>query len=299
MSKLQSGFTLVELLVALTILVIISAAANRLIGDYFLVAKNIRLIQEGNTELVNLLRDIQRSFQSATSRGSKHRACILFKTSPDADGTNLSDFSCYPNQGEKQVVADGIGFSIDESGSPGIAYINACEKIPSKMVYPSGRGGPMNVAPRNPGELDGWGGMKDICPAKCPDGSRPVVRHFSTLSGSGDFTQIPKKISSASDYSALTFWGAVICGQYFQDSLMRMQGIFGDNVGAFDPDYLTFSVFLARARFDFKAKEPVATEGGVSTKSSSFVWMHGGALLEFSQSQEMLNFKCRDGMNVC
>lgn len=282
----QAGFTLVELMIGVALAVVLAAASGNLLRDYLATAKTLQVSNEANSEMSRLLRDIRQSFQMAQNRGSRLRGCVL-RATPGLNRSQISSYTCYPDQGSSLVATDGIGFEIDAAGSPGMAYVNVCEPIPDGMTLPAGRGGRLNKEPTHPGEIENWGGTQSICPSKCPDKTRPVVKFLSQAGGEKVQRQVPKAITGPTDSPALYLWGGMICANYFTDTVRRLQGLYGDNAGAFEPNYMTISAFIARGRFDIR---PSPTGSG-----SNYVWVNGGLVLEFSESQEMSMYRCLKG----
>ncbi|MBM3382762.1 MAG: type II secretion system protein [Betaproteobacteria bacterium] len=295
----QAGFTLVELMIGVSLTLILMTASGSLLRDYMATAKTIQVAADANADLMNLLRDVRRVFQTSVSVniGNQRRGCILqFNAGDRAD---IANYTCNPAAGVLAgVPTDGIGFGLDAGGAPSQAFVNACEEIPAGLALPTGRGGVME-APRHPRNAIGnWGGVDadagrdSICPVECAAGSRPVVKYLNTARGEIVQRQVPRRIVQADgsmSRAALNHWGAVLCGVYFTDRQRFLQGLYGENSGAFVPDYMTLTLFLARARFDVL---PPVNPADPPNRLSNYIWIHGGLTLEFNDGQEMSVFRC-------
>ncbi|MFZ9519094.1 MAG: type II secretion system protein [Silvanigrellaceae bacterium] len=273
----EKGFTLVELVISASLVTVSTLVGAILLNDYMATARTLRVHSEGNVQLVGLIKDISRDFQTSTSF---KRACILKRVTGEAtDPTwNLNQFNCHTDQFQP---TDGIGLNISADGtSPEFAYINTCEKYDTKKL-PVGRGGP-HTPPDTPNTLQ-WGGSKTTCPAACPAGTRPVVKYLKKGTGLVDAKQVPKKTN---DSGSLELWGAVACGSEFVD-LRQIQKLKGKD---FIAQYMNVLIFLGRGRFDIRY--PTVTTADGSKKKQSYVWMTGGTVLDFLDSQEMSIFRC-------
>lgn len=282
----QAGLTLVELLITAFVVVTIFAAFARLVNDYMLTAKTLNVTSDASTEMMRLLKNITSTFQRSlpdvdTSgvRQSRERGCVL----QGGDGMNIDSYSCTGVVGG-EVRSTGVGFKLDSNNRPAYAYVNGCESIPDNMIYPSGRVR-FTQRPEDLSALTQWGSLNKTCPASCPEGQRPVVRFLDRESDAENPPQVPKRILSASDSSALYLWGAVLCASYFKDEVRDLQRLYGDNVAGFLPNYLNVTSFIARGRFDFR---PTAGR-------SAYVWTHGGTVLEFNSTQELSTYRCKPG----
>lgn len=285
----EQGFSLIELMVGVSLTVILATAGASLLRDFMTTQKTLSVANQANAEVNRLLRDIRRSFQSSQFQGNENRACLLDFSGGDANA--LDRYSCSfqaSGQGGGAFAPAGIGFELfgsNETPRPRSAYVNVCEPM-GAVPLPLGKGGRLfrPLSPRL--EITNWGGANQICPADCPDGSRPAVRYLTEAGGNIEQRQFPKPIRSSSD---LNLWGGVLCASYFSDQTRLVQNLFGTNAGAFRPAYLTLTVFIARGRFDVFA--PVLDPGPPVRRASNYVWVHGGMVLEFNESQEMSTFK--------
>jgi type II secretory pathway pseudopilin PulG len=291
----QAGFTLVELMIGVALTMVLMAASGSLLRDYMATAKTIQVASDTNADLMNLLRDMRRSFQTTVSAniGNQRRGCIL-QFNGAGNRADLANYSCNPQAGViAGVRTDGIAFGFDAAGRPQQAFVNACEPIPAGVQLPIGRGGMPTIPPRHPTQISNWGGSDAICPLPCPAGNRPVVKFLSAARGENVQRQVPKRIVQADGSirrASLNQWGAVLCGVYFSDQQRGLQGLFGENAGAFLPDYMTITAFLARGRFD--VLPPVDPRANPPERLSNYVWIHGGLTLEFNDGQEMSVYKC-------
>lgn len=303
----EGGFTLVELMLSVSFLLVIATAGSSLLRDYMATAKTLRIAGDANTELMRVLRDLRRSFQTAQPRGSLERGCVLQYNGVGNGRSNLNNYNCNfiaAGQGGGPLRTDGVGFAINAAGNPGTAFVNACEAIPAGVNLPTGRGGSL-AAPISPDALNNWGAANQVCPAACAAGQRPVIK-FLTSDANGANPreilqrQIPKTITSSSD---LNLWGGVICATYFRDTVRRLQGLFGENTGAFAPNYLSVTTFIARGRFDvlppLDPTAPPAVPPAAPRRLSNYIWVHGGVILEFNDAQEMSTYKCTAGARGC
>lgn len=279
--KTERGFTLAELAIALSLAVAIIAAGASLLTDYMATARTLRVQGQANVELISLIKDLTREFQ--TSQESQ-RACVLRRTSGNADDVNqsLADFACRTSSGKTH----GIGFDIDATTRlPTRALVNTC--VPFQPTdLPRGRGG-VHTAPVPPNALR-WGGAQKICPDACADGQRPVIRILNA-GGLSTRRQYPK----ASPNGSLELWGAVVCASQFTD-LRELQRLKGRD---FLAQYINVLAFIGRGRFDVKFprfRDPDGVE-----RRQSYVWMTGGTVLDFLDSQEMSIYKCRAGNPNC
>ena len=300
-AKGQFGFSLVELLVASGTLVILSTMISRFVTDLSLTSKTLSISADANTEMLRMLRNIRMTFQeslpessSGGVRRNRERGCVLKQSGGTPGNPKISDFSCESvsvGQSGLTVKSAGIGFELDDNipPKPGVAFVNACEPIPAGMTYPLGRA-KLNVPPADLGQLQGWGTLNKVCPSACASNQRPVVK---LLRKDGEksisISQYPRRITGPTDSPALYLWGAVICASQFSDEVRQFQELYGDNVGGYLPNYLNISVFVARGQFDVKS----------SAGKSMYVWAHGGDLLEFNASQELVTFKCKPGQAGC
>jgi type II secretory pathway pseudopilin PulG len=303
----QGGFTLVELMLSVSFLMVISTAGGSLLRDYMATAKTLRIAGDANTEVMRVLRDLRRSFQTSQTRGSLERGCVLRYNGVANGRTNLNNYDCdftAAGQGGGPLRTDGVGFAINADGKPGTAFVNFCEVIPNGITMPTGRGGLLEP-PISPNALNNWGAANQVCPAACAAGQRPVIK-FLTSDANGANPreilqrQIPKAITSPSD---LNLWGGVICASYFRDTVRRLQGLFGENTGAFAPNYLSVTTFIARGRFDvlppLDPAAPPAVPPAAPRRLSNYIWVHGGIVLEFNDAQEMSTYKCTAGALGC
>lgn len=298
--KFESGFTLVEVLVASAIMVILSFMLNRLASDYLLTAKTIDVSSQASGEMMRMLRSIRMTFQTSlpeaaagSVRLSRERGCILRQVGGQVTNPSINDFVCdFSSAGQSGTVAPsaGVGFKLDDSvpPKPAIAFVNSCEVIPDGMNYPMGRA-KLNQPPEDLSQLQNWGALNKVCPAACAANQRPAVKLLKSGTGASGVEQYPSAISGPTDTSALNLWGTVICAAYFKDNVRQLQELYGDNVGGFFPNYLNITAFVARGRFDVK----------VPAGQSLYVWTHGGDLLEFSATQELSTFKCTSGTAGC
>jgi type II secretory pathway component PulJ len=278
----ESGLTLAELAVAMTLATAVSLAGANLLGDYMATARTLRVQADGNTELMRLVSEITREFQ--ISREAR-RACILSRVSgePTDDNQKMSDFQCQTDGAVRtggKIQTNGIGFDVRPNTIPKRAFINTCQPFKAEDL-PSGRGG--RHAPLiSPSGLP-WGGAETTCPEACPDDTRPVVR-FIGEGGLVENRQIPARKSRGS----LELWGALFCAAQFEDVRQIQQLSSRD----FSAQYINVLTFVGRGRFDIKF--PV-----VDGKPQSYVWMTGGTVLEFLDSQEMSIYRCRPGEPNC
>ena len=299
----QGGFTLVELMLSVSFLLVISTAGSSLLRDYMATAKTLGIIGDANTEVMRVLRDLRRSFQTSQTRGSLERGCVLRYNGVANGRLNLNNYDCVftaAGQGGGPLRTDGVGFAINANGKPGTAFVNFCEVIPDGITMPIGRGG-LLVPPISPDALNNWGAANQVCPAACAAGQRPVIK-FLTSDANGANPreilqrQIPKAIISSRD---LNLWGGVICASYFRDTVRRLQGLFGENTGAFAPNYLSVTTFIARGRFDTLPPIDPASPPAAPRRLSNYIWVHGGIVLEFNDAQEMSTYKCTAGALGC
>lgn len=285
--KSNSGLTLVELLVACFLTVILLGALGRMVNEYLLTSKTLTVASDANIEVVSLLRNIRFTFQTSMPetdasgvKFSRERGCVL-----SGSGDDISDYTCViqsAGQSGSAVATAGLGFQVERNGKPKVAYVNACEAIPSGMQYPVGRQ-MLNVPPSSLDSFSTWGRSDHVCPSACEIGSRPVIRFLRD--GGVNPIQIPRRIANKNDASALNLWGASICASYFFDEVRQLQRLWGDNSGAFFPSYLSIVVFVARGHFDRTA----------ASGKSLFSWVHGGTVLEFNSTQELSTFRCTPG----
>lgn len=281
------GFSLVELMVGVSLTLILASASASLLGDFMATQKTLRVANQANTEITRLLRDIRRSFQASEFNGNENRACLLEFLNGDVN--SLSQYQCKfdaVGQGGLAVAPAGVGFQLKPTvNRPEIAFVNVCEPI-AGIAMPSGKGGRL-LPPRSPREeISNWGGANQICPAACPAGQRPAVRFLTAARGNIAQRQFPRQAQATSD---LNLWGGVLCASYFEDQTRQIQNLFGTNAGAFKPAFLTVTAFIARGRFDVLA--PITEPGPPPIRGSNYVWVHGGLLLEYNESQEMSTFK--------
>ena len=288
-NRLQAGYSLGELLVATALLAVLLAGLGRILRDSMLTSKTLVNYAEANTEMVRLIRNITLTFQRTLPvekdgvKVTKARGCVLQKTDPNEDDRSIDNYECINAIGGT-APSDGIGFGLDADNKPSVAFVNVCEAIPDAMVYPAGRL-VLNVPPKSINSNSSWGNLSNVCPAECGDGTRPAILF---LREDNEGSQIPRKISSANDTSALNLWGAVLCASYFRDDLRYYQNLYADNVGGFLPFYLNLSVFVAHAKFDVLP---------VSKTDSAYFWTSGGTTLEFSANQELNVFRCNPDPN--
>lgn len=271
----ERGFTLAELTVALSLAVAIVAAGASLLTDYMATARTLRVQGDANIELISLIKNLTREFQ--TSRQSS-RACVLQRISGNPEDANqtLADFQCR----SVTIKTDGLGFDIDPNTNlPARAFINTCVPF-TQSNLPRGKGG-VHSPPRSPDELE-WGGTKGICPKKCPDNHRPLIRYLDA-NGFSNRLQIPK----VSKTGALELWGALICALRFTDSVRELQNLKGRD---FSAEYINVLAFVGRGRFDVKFPKFKDSDG--VERRQSYVWMTGGTVLDFLDSQEMSIYKC-------
>ncbi|NBW82464.1 hypothetical protein EBR21_11985, partial [bacterium] len=227
--------------------------------------------------LVGLIKDMTRDFQTANSF---KRGCVLNRVSGSATDTamTLNQYNCHTVRFQP---TDGIGFDIQADGiTATYAYVNSCEKYDATKL-PVGRGG-THTPPDSPNGLN-WGGANSTCPKACTAGYRPVVKYINKDRGLVAAKQLPK---ATNGIGSLELWGAVICGSEFQD-LRNIQQLKGKD---FISEYINVLVFLGRGRFDIRF--PVVTAADGSKKQQSYVWMTGGTVLDFLDSQEMSIYRC-------
>jgi prepilin-type N-terminal cleavage/methylation domain-containing protein len=281
------GFSLVELMIGVSLTLILSSASASLLGNFMATQKTLRVANNANAEINRLLRDIRRSFQASQFNGNENRACLLEHLNGDVN--SLTRYQCRftsVGQGGAPFAPAGIGFQLEPTVNvPRVAFVNVCEPIGGGISLPSGKGGRL-VPPNSPrDEIENWGGANQICPAQCPDGQRPAVRFLTEARGNVGQRQFPSEVRSTSD---LNLWGGVLCASYFEDQTRQLQNLFGTNAGAFRPAFMTVTAFIARGRFDVKA--PINPDPP-RIRASNYVWVHGGIVLEYNESQEMSTFK--------
>lgn len=271
----EKGFTLVELVIAGGLTVTAALMGSLLLSDYLATARTLRVQAAAGFELASFLKNITRDFQTSSTF---QRACVLKRVTGNATDTNptATNFNCHTDQFQK---TDGIGFNIT-GNTPAFAYINSCEKYDDKQL-PKAKGG-KHSPPDSPSQL-AWGGASSICPAACPNGYRPVVRYLkqNDIFDSKQFPQTQKGQTS------LELWGAVVCASQFTD-LREIQQLKGRD---FSAQYMNVLAFVGRGRFDIKFPK-IGTLPGGGVKYQSYVWMTGGVVLDFLDSQEMAIFKC-------
>lgn len=291
-----------ELMIGMTLTVALMVATGSLMRDYMASAKTVRVATEANSDLLQLLRDVRRTFQTSVSRavGAQRRACVL-QYNNGGDDADLNNYSCNPAAVNGLVPTAGIGFGLDAAGVPRQAYVNACEPIPAAVGMPTGRSGRPFMAPLHPTQLNDWGGTADICPARdsCPAGTRPVVKFLTrrnNVAAEIAQRQVPRQIvqaGGAGTRASLNHWGAMVCAAYFSDVQRNLQGLFGENAGSYLPDYMTVTVFLARGRFDILPPlDPNPPPDAAAQRLSEYIWIHGGLTLEFNDGQEMSVYRC-------
>jgi type II secretory pathway pseudopilin PulG len=270
----EKGFTLVELVISASLVSVSTLVGAVLLNDYMATARTLRVHAEANVQLVGLIKDMTRDFQTARSF---ERGCVLKRITGSATDTTmtLNQYNCHTDDFQP---TDGIGFDINGT-TASFAYVNSCEKY-DKSKLPVGRGG-THTPPDSPNSLN-WGGAKTTCPAACPADYRPVVKYIKAT-GMVAAKQLPK---ATSDTGSLELWGAVICGSEFKD-LREIQQLKGKD---FISQYLNVLIFLGRGRFDIRF--PTVTAANGSKKKQSYVWMTGGTILDFLDSQEMSIFRC-------
>lgn len=286
-SSAQRGLTLVELMISITVAVALATASAGLLRDYMATAKTLTVASDANVEMITLLRNIRKSFQSSQPKFNNNRACVLSFGGTAAQAADITRYKCkFQSVGQDPtggaVPTDGIGFDLLADNTPTAAYVNACEAIPAGFPLASGRGGKLSEPPEDLQSVGNWGGLDKICPAACPAGTRPVVKYLRT-GGEVLQRQVPKALNGGNLY----LWGATLCASYFRDVVRQEQRLFGDNVGAFLPAYLDVNAFIARGRFDVRKRR----DDKGNPIGSLYVWNHGGLHLEFNDAQEMHTFK--------
>lgn len=284
----QRGLTLVELMISVTITVAIATASAGLLRDYMATAKTLTVASDSNVEMLKLLRDIRKSFQSSSPEFNNNRACVLEFNGTSSQTNDITKYRCNFNSvGQdsvgSNVVTDGIGFDLLADNTPRVAYVNACEAIPAGFPYASGRGGKLTEPPPSLQDVKNWGGLERICPAPCPIDTRPVIKFLTLDKGEVNQRQVPKPLAGGNLY----LWGATVCASFYRDVVRREQRLFGDNVGAFTPAYLDVNAFIARGRFDIRKR----LDSTGKPVGSLYVWNHGGLHLEFNDAQELHTFK--------
>jgi hypothetical protein len=300
----ESGLTLVELMVATSLSLAgltVGAVAMR---DHMATARTLSLKAEANVEMGALVKNLTRDFQTtqALSGSIRTRACILERsglTQATDPNPKITDFQCLQNiVNNPNLKTDGIGFNIVADPTtnllvPTTAYINTCEAY-NPNDLPVGRGGQRHSPPRSPDSLQ-WGGASSICPMACPEKFRPVVKFIGQAGSIIAGRQVP----SASQ--KLNLWGAVICGAQFRDSREIQQLRSRD----FSAQYINVLTFVARARFDIIFPQDHDANGQPSVDKAgnkvlqSYVWLTGGTVLDFLDSQEMSIYKCSAGTPGC
>ena len=191
----QGGFTLIELMIGMTLTVALMVASASLLRDYMATAKTIQVAADANADMMNLLRDVRRVFQTsiAANVGNQRRACIL-QFNGAGDRANLANYRCNIQAGVVAGVrTDGIGFGLDPAGLPQQAFVNACEAIPAGAQLTAARGGGFIEPPRHPTDIATWGNTAAICPAACPAGTRPVVKFLTAARGEIVQRQLPRQ----------------------------------------------------------------------------------------------------------
>lgn len=282
----EKGFSLTELIITTSLTSIAALVGAVLLSDYLATARTLRVQGDANVELVSLLKNITRDFQTSNTT---RRACLLNRIDPDKPDA-LSSYNCFTDQQRKQFDStQGIGFNIGGTGQPEYAYVNTCVKFSPKEL-PVGKGG-KHTPPPFPNNLN-WGGASKICPAACAPDERPVVKFLHSKNGLVNAKQVPKASTSN---STLELWGAVICASEFED-LRQLQDLKGRQ---FLAQSINVLAFVARGRFDLKF--PLVPNPADPDKKikQSYVWLTGGVVLDFLDSQEMAIFRCKPGDVNC
>jgi competence protein ComGC len=278
----EKGLTLAELSIVMTLSTVVSLAGANLMSEYMASAKTLKIQADGNAELIRIIGDLTREFQ--TSRQAQ-RACILQRTAGESTDANqnLNDFQCASqNLGNGVVLTtDGLGFDIDNALRPQRAFINTCQAF-NPQNLPSGKGG-RHTPLRSPKNLN-WAGASQTCPAECEGDTRPVVRYIGP-NGLVENRQYPAVKGNGN----LDLWGTIVCAAQFRD-VRDLQNLSSRD---FVAQYLNVLAFVGRSRHDIKFRRD--TNGQLQT----YIWMSGGTVLEFLDSQEMSIFRCRTGDPNC
>lgn len=277
----EKGFTLAELLITASLTTVSTLVGAVLLRDYLATARTLRVQADANVEMVSLLRNVTRDFQTAKE---SRRACLLHRIKGKSTDPNpaMEDFNCFTDQQRREFEStDGIGFNI-KSNKPDFAYINSCEAYDEKKDLPRGRGG-LHTPPAFPNNLN-WGGATKICPADCDKGFRPVIKFLRKTGGLVAAKQIPK---TSTTNNTLEMWGAVLCASEFED-LREIQILRGRQ---FLAQYINVLTFVARGRFDIKFPEVADPKNPDKKVKQSYVWLTGGTVLDFLDSQEMAIFR--------
>ncbi|MEN9808759.1 MAG: hypothetical protein RLZZ488_326 [Pseudomonadota bacterium] len=282
----ERGLTLAELLITVSLTSIASLVGAMLLSDYMATARTLRVQGDANIELVSLLKGITRDFQTSNTT---RRACLLDRIADDKPEV-LAAYNCFSDQ-QRSVFAttDGIGFNIDATGRPQSAYVNTCVTFKNEEL-PVGKGG-RHAAPPFPNNLN-WGGASKICPAECPAGQRPVVKFLDKTKGLVSAKQVPK---ASTTNSTLEVWGAVICGSEFED-LRQLQDL---KSRQFLAQSINVLAFVARGRFDVRFPSVPDPADAKKKIKQSYVWLTGGIVLDFLDSQEMAIFRCKPNDPTC
>jgi hypothetical protein len=98
-----------------------------------------------------------------------------------------------------------------------------------------------------------------------------------------------RQFPAARPNGSLELWGAIVCAAQFQD-VRELQRLSSRD---FSAQYLNILAFIGRGRFDIKF--PLDADG----RPQSYVWMTGGTVLEFLDSQEMSIFRCNANDATC
>ena len=291
----QSGLTLVELMIATALGVIASGAGALLMRDYMVSAKTIRVNAQANLDMMSFFKNLERTFQTVTT---PLRACPMRRVSGTiTDETpKITDFACDTTEYAARSTAGlGFGFKDIAAGQVNaeILWVNSCVKIENGL--PLGFRGSAMIKPPHIKSLS-WGGAQSTCPDECPDSFRPVIR---LISAKGEVTgqRVPAKNVEGNDQQ---IWGAVLCAHRYRD-IKGVQGLTGQlnnlDSGAvtngydFRADSVNVSLFIARGLFDVL---PTADR-----KKSNYIWMTGGKILEFIDSEQMTIFKCKTSTSGC
>ncbi|MEY3903324.1 MAG: hypothetical protein RL189_2630, partial [Pseudomonadota bacterium] len=151
-----------------------------------------------------------------------------------------------------------------------------------KTDLPRGRGG-LHSPPAFPNNLN-WGGATRICPTECEKGFRPVVKFLRNPVGLVPAKQVPKPSTTN---NTLEMWGAVLCASEFED-LREIQKLRGRQ---FLAQYINVLTFVARGRFDINFPSVADPKNPDKKVKQSYVWLTGGTVLDFLDSQEMAIFR--------